>query len=339
MPTLCESQIAISIVVPVYHGESTLRELTMEIARMAADWVAHDLPITLHEVIFVNDGATDNSALVLCDLQQNHPWMQILTMPRNSGQHAATIAGIRQTAGDWIVTLDEDLQHHPRNIRALLAYAATNRLDLVYARPMEAVHQSPFRDGSSRLIKAALAAITGNSRIPHFNSFRLIRGELARAAAATARERAYFDVTLCDFTALQGTHSIAMKDHRYIEQRFSGWTPRALIAHAWRMLIQSRSSRARGLAIAILPASLWALVLLGSAAHRAWMMDRHLRGWGDGMCFLGLTASSAVVLVLFGLALDYLISSRSYPPCRPVSLTMNRSKDELLASLNSETPA
>ena len=233
------SHLLISVVVPVFLGEHTLPALVTELARAADRWESERLPIKLVEVIFVDDGSRDGSAQVLAALQQQHSWVRVITFAKNFGQHPATMAGIVQTCGDWIVTLDEDLQHHPKHIREMLALAVRDGLDVVYARPSGSVHESIFRDGTAHLCKALIAALTANPRIRDFNSFRLIRGDTARAAAAAATGETYLDVALGWFSDRFGTHTVAMKDRRYIEKKCSGWTTRGLLSHARRMLVSS----------------------------------------------------------------------------------------------------
>src|SRR5882672_7517570 len=97
----------------------------------------------------------------------------------------ATIAGILHTSGDWVVTLDEDLQHSPARIEDLLRKAIIHRSDIVYANAETRVHQSHLRDVGSRLYKHVMKLMTGNPNVTAFNSFRLIRGDVARAASST----------------------------------------------------------------------------------------------------------------------------------------------------------
>ena len=67
---------------------------------------------------------------------------------------SATEAGILYTSGDWVVTLDEDLQHPPALIEALLIKAVTDHCDIVYANPKNATHQNLLRDCGSYCLQA-----------------------------------------------------------------------------------------------------------------------------------------------------------------------------------------
>jgi glycosyltransferase involved in cell wall biosynthesis len=66
-------------------------------------------------------------------------------LSRNFGQHAATLAGMASTNGDWVVSLDEDGQHDPRDIGHMLKVAVKQDAQLVYAQP---INEPPLIDNA-----------------------------------------------------------------------------------------------------------------------------------------------------------------------------------------------
>ncbi|MGE3892532.1 MAG: glycosyltransferase, partial [Steroidobacteraceae bacterium] len=132
--------ITLSLVVPVYSGAAYLADLVEEIAALRRRWEAAGVRILISEALFVLDGPVDESATVLADLAARYPWVRRVELSRNYGQHSATVAGILYSSGDWIVTLDEDLQHRPQQIEQLLIAACAERADVVYALPRQWVH-------------------------------------------------------------------------------------------------------------------------------------------------------------------------------------------------------
>ena len=111
----------VSVVVPVYRGELTLEALIAEIVPLAEPTpTPAGTRFAVCEIVLVHDGAVDGSARVIKSLAAKHPMVLPLWLSRNFGQHAATLAGMASTTGDWVVTLDEDGQHNPREIAALL---------------------------------------------------------------------------------------------------------------------------------------------------------------------------------------------------------------------------
>lgn len=105
---------SISLIVPLYNEEESVPELYREIAQ-AADQL--DFP---SEFIFVDDGSRDASFDVLRRLQQSDPRVKIISFRRNFGKSAALSAGFRLASGEYIVTLDADLQDLPSEIGNLL---------------------------------------------------------------------------------------------------------------------------------------------------------------------------------------------------------------------------
>ncbi|HYN22018.1 MAG TPA: glycosyltransferase family 2 protein [Thermoanaerobaculia bacterium] len=109
-----ESRPEISLVIPVYNEEENLPVLAGEI-RSALE------PLGLpYEVLYVDDGSTDESPQVLLELAREDSRTRIVRQRRNSGQSAALDAGLRHARGDIIITLDADLQNDPADIPRLL---------------------------------------------------------------------------------------------------------------------------------------------------------------------------------------------------------------------------
>ena len=105
----------LSLVIPVYNEQDNLPILAAEIAAALR-------PLGLpYEVLFVDDGSTDESPAVLARLAGADPVLRVLRQRRNSGQSAALDAGFRQARGAVVVTLDADLQNDPADIPRLLA--------------------------------------------------------------------------------------------------------------------------------------------------------------------------------------------------------------------------
>jgi len=96
------------------------------------------------EVIFINDGSTDDSAILLDELADKYSNVQVLHFIRNFGQQAAQLAGIHIARGDVLVTMDSDLQHPPSFIRELIEHWEKGA-DVVYAVPE--FHKDVFEKG------------------------------------------------------------------------------------------------------------------------------------------------------------------------------------------------
>jgi len=106
----------ISVVIPVYNEQNNLKALTAELVGVLAGL---ERP---YEVLFVDDGSTDDSPRILRELVSNNRNVRVLTFEFNCGQSAAFDAGFRHAAGDVIVTMDADMQNDPADIPKLLEH-------------------------------------------------------------------------------------------------------------------------------------------------------------------------------------------------------------------------
>ena len=162
--------------------------------------------VNLIEVICVCDEPIDNSVEIIKNLQEKYKYLRVIELSSNTGQHLATSAGIVSSIGDWVCTLDEDLQHDPIHIIELLITSTKNSKDLVYAKSIVGTHKKYFyRDLSSKLAKYIVSIFTGiNLKI--ISSFRLIRGNVARSCATSMDKYQYLDNLLFYLTSQMSHH-------------------------------------------------------------------------------------------------------------------------------------
>jgi undecaprenyl-phosphate 4-deoxy-4-formamido-L-arabinose transferase len=106
----------LSVVIPVYNEESGLAALFERL------YPELDKLGRRYEVVFIDDGSRDRSVALLRDQFQRRPdTTRVVVLARNAGQHMAILAGFAQTRGDYVVTLDADLQNPPEEIAKIVA--------------------------------------------------------------------------------------------------------------------------------------------------------------------------------------------------------------------------
>lgn len=324
------SLACLSVIIPVYSGEDTLQALCAELERVRDQWGSCFSSLKLTEAIFVNDGCIDRSGDILRELEAKHPWVRVVTLSRNFGQHPATVAGILQTSGDWIATIDEDLQHPPAMMLDLLEAGVVKGCDVVYARPQSGVHRSFFRDNSSRLFKLGIRFLSGNNAVSNFNSFRVIRGSVARAAAAVSANETYFDVALSWFTESVATVRLNITDHRFATKRKSGYSLYRLFSHAGRLLFTSQTRWLRvGAFIGFL--ALFFSFGLGAMKLVQWAIDPkfvEVPGWAS--LFTALVFFGGLNSFLIGIMLEYVSVLLAKALGKPSYFTVDRSGDAAL---------
>jgi len=229
--------IRVSIVIPVFNGESTLHGLLDEISPLTrVTQSPNGAWFRVDEVLLVWDGGSNASASVSEQLADRYPWVRTIWLSRNFGQHAATLAGMSSSGGSWVITMDEDGQHDPALIGTLLDTAIAENAQLVYAAPTNERPHGVFRNLGSGFARWFFRRVTGDSAITNFHSFRLINGEVARGTAAYTGPGVYLDVALSWVVARVATCPIPMR----LEGRpASNYSTRRLLHHFGRLLISS----------------------------------------------------------------------------------------------------
>src|SRR5471030_250726 len=106
----------ISVVIPVHNEEKCLEELYQRLTQ------ALDKLGKTYEIILINDGSTDRSAVILEQLHQRRPsQIRVIEFNGNFGQHMAIMAGFERVRGEIVITMDADLQNPPEDIGKLVA--------------------------------------------------------------------------------------------------------------------------------------------------------------------------------------------------------------------------
>jgi len=235
--TSIELEHTVSVVVPVYRGESTLIPLVEELTPLTGHRATPEgRPWTIAEVLLVHDGGPDCSDVVIRKLAAAHPFVHPLWLSRNFGQHAATLAGMSSTGSEWIVTLDEDGQFDPNDIGSMLDVALDQHAQLVYGSPTNPPPHGAVRNLLSRAAKELATRLLTDGGLPHFSSFRLMLGEIGRGVAAYAGAGIYLDAAL---SWVFGTATLCPVRFRHVHDRPSGYSFRKLLTHFSQLVITS----------------------------------------------------------------------------------------------------
>ncbi len=105
-----------SVVIPLFNEEEVLPVL-QERLHLVCEKLSSS-----YEIIYVDDGSTDSSMDVLNKLKNNYPSIRIISFNKNQGQSAGLFAGFHASRGEWIVTIDADLQNPPEEIPRLFEF-------------------------------------------------------------------------------------------------------------------------------------------------------------------------------------------------------------------------
>ena len=144
----------LSIVVPLYNEEDSLRPLYAAITHAVAP-----LGISF-EIVFVDDGSRDATVSIADQIARSDPRVCLVKFRRNYGQTPAMAAGIAQASGDVIVTMDGDLQNDPADIGALL-HKIDEGYDIVVGWRFDRQDKLVSRKIPSRIANKLIAKVTG----------------------------------------------------------------------------------------------------------------------------------------------------------------------------------
>ncbi|WP_203045213.1 glycosyltransferase [Pimelobacter simplex] len=308
----------VSVVVPVYQGERTLETLLAEIEPYYVEQstpAGHRYVVT--EVLLAYDNGPDRSADVIRRLAEKSDKVRPVWLSRNFGQHAATLAGMASSGGDWIATMDEDGQHDPAYLADLLDTAMSARAGVVYAKPTNAAPHGFLRNAASKGAKRVVDVLGGSQDISTFQSYRLVLGEMGRSVAAYAGAGVYLDVAL---SWVNGRIAQCPIELRQEGDRPSGYSTRTLLSHFWRLVLTSGT---RGLrAVALLGVlfgflgvafAVYAVVgsIIGGISAPGWTSTVVLISLGTGAILLSLGVIAEYLGSVVGMAMGrplYLIS-------------------------------
>jgi undecaprenyl-phosphate 4-deoxy-4-formamido-L-arabinose transferase len=281
----------ISVVVPVYQGQKTLAALVQELTPYFVRRTTPDgHPFVVEEVILVHDNGPDDSAAVLRQLEATYATVRTVWLSRNFGQHAATLAGMASSRGEWVITMDEDGQHNPASIPDFLDTALREGAQVVYSRPTNEPPHGFLRNTASKATKKIFGSLLSRGTPSTFQSYRLVLGEIARSLASYAGHGVYLDVAL---TWIARPAAYCDTELR-LEDRESGYSTAKLIAHFWRLVL---SSGTRALRVVSVLGVVFALV---GAVFALVLLIGRLSG---GITAEGWTSTIVLLLVCTGIIL------------------------------------
>jgi undecaprenyl-phosphate 4-deoxy-4-formamido-L-arabinose transferase len=195
--------------------------------------LAEELPkiADSYEVIMVEDNGGDDSWELIQRLAEQYSFLRGIKLMRNFGQHAALLCGIRSAHYETIVTMDDDLQHPPSEIKKMLAKLNEGH-DVVYGVPEDRQHNAGRSLGSFAM-RFALGTAMGVNEARHLSAFRAFRTHLRDAFQTYDSPYVSLDVLLTWGT---NRFSYTVVEHRERTVGTSGYTLGKLISLAITML-------------------------------------------------------------------------------------------------------
>jgi undecaprenyl-phosphate 4-deoxy-4-formamido-L-arabinose transferase len=210
--------IGLSIVVPVYNGAATVGALVDALSALRPEGGI--------EIVLVNDGSPDNSGAVCRAIAAAATVpLTYVEHARNFGEHNAVMTGLRHARGDYVITMDDDLQNPPEEVVRLHDHARLGGFDVVYTRYAVKEHEG-WRNIGSRFANWVADQLMDKPKGLYLSSFRCMSALAVREVVKYAGPYPYVDGLLMQVT--QRLDSIEVKHFARAEGR-SNYTVKRLV--------------------------------------------------------------------------------------------------------------
>src|SRR5216684_2906721 len=285
---------ALSVVIPVYNGAATIGELVQALRGLDVEGGL--------EIVLVVDCSPDNSLEVCKQLvAEPGPPVTVLSLSRNFGEHNAVMAGLYRARGAYAITMDDDLQNPPSEVKRLFEHARDGGYDAVYTYYEEKQHAT-WRNWGSRFTNWCADRLIDKPPGLYLSSFRCISAFVReRIVASYEGPYPYVDGLVLQVT--QNIGRLQVKHLPRIEGR-SNYTLRRLV-RLWLSMFLNFS---------VMPLRLATLFGLGFGALgavaavitiiEAIVSDKPPQGWASLM--VAVLVLAGVQLELVGVIGEYL---------------------------------
>lgn len=208
----------LSIVVPVYNGAATVGALVDALSALRPEGGI--------EIVLVNDGSPDNSGEVCRAIAATATVpLTYVEHARNFGEHNAVMTGLRHARGDYVITMDDDLQNPPEEVVRLYDHARLGKFDVVYTRYAVKEHEG-WRNLGSRFANWVADQLMDKPKGLYLSSFRCMSALAVREVVKYSGPYPYIDGLLMQVT--QRLDSIEVKHFARVEGR-SNYTLKRLV--------------------------------------------------------------------------------------------------------------
>ena len=170
----------ISVVVPCYNEEEVLPLFYDEIVRVSGEMMnAH--PQLSFEFLFINDGSKDKTLTILRSLAKKDGRVRYVSFSRNFGKEPALYAGLENSNGDYVVTLDADLQHPPKLIPEMYNIVSSGEYDCAATRRISRKGEPKLLSFFSRSFYKVINSISQTQIVDGAQDFRFMTRQMVDA--------------------------------------------------------------------------------------------------------------------------------------------------------------
>jgi len=286
-----ESNPHLSIVIPLFNAALTLPALYRELAALEIGGG--------FELVLVNDGSRDETEEIALNLVRGSQIpITFLNLSRNFGEHNAVLAGLRASNGQYVITMDDDLQNPPSEVLKLLSTAESEKRDVVYAIYEQKEH-AWWRNLGSKLTNLIADYVVEKPRRLYLSSFRCMTRLVADEVAKSSTPYPYIDGLVFQVTQNAGVVRVR---HMERQQGRSGYTIRKLLRLWMSMLVNFSVLPLRLMTIAGMITSVLGFIAVIEVVLEH-LLKKNPTGWSSTMAAILLL--SGIQLLLLGIMGEY----------------------------------
>ncbi len=296
----------LSILIPVYKSATFVEKTIAETMKVL------DAQNYNYEIVLVNDGSPDNSWEVIRDLAERHKEVIAVNLLKNYGQHSAVLCAIQKASGQYMITMDDDLQNPPSEIPKMVKKIEEG-YDLVFARFEKKKHAS-YRKLGTRLVNYLNAKIFEKPDDVILTNFRIFDDRVAQRVLEYNTNYPYIPGLLL-LNANRITN--VLTKHHAREQGNSNYSFIKIIKLLSRLLINYSSYPLRlltsiGLVISLISFATGVVIFLN-----AFYRDYAIPGWASIMIMLSFLNGISILMtgvmgIYISRTLNQLSSIRPY---------------------------
>lgn len=212
---------SISVVVPVFRSGPMLsvlyQRLSAVLSALTDRW----------EIVLVDDASNDGTFDHMLEIRRIDQRVKLIRFARNMGQHYATLHGLRRCSGDYVLTLDDDLQNPPEEIPRFIA-KLDEGYDLVIGRIEGAKRHSILRNLASGAVQKLIGRILGKPPSLSLSSYRCMSARAARGISSYSGAQAYLPALIFGAVPLDRICNLDVAHHSRLDGR-SQYTLRKLL--------------------------------------------------------------------------------------------------------------
>jgi polyisoprenyl-phosphate glycosyltransferase len=316
---------ALSIVVPIYNEAASLPALHARISALAAR-LTRERSLSV-ELIYVDDGSSDNTVAVARALPAEHFDLQLISLSRNFGKEAALVAGLDHARNPAVLFMDGDGQHPPELADKLVALWRDENYDVVYAVKATRAGESASRRLAVRLFYRLLNWGARHPIPPDASDFRLLSPRAVTALKQLPERNRFFKglSSWIGFRQVEVPYEPQLRAHGH-----SHWNLRALVGLSIEGITAFSTAPLRLASMLGVLLSITALIFGGWIIFETLYYGKDVAGYPS--IIVGIMVIGGVQLLMIGIMGEYIAKILSELKRRPVYFIAEREVREQAAS-------